>query len=205
MVPFRLENSVFNVDLFRVLTTIPSTGTNSGTLLQETMRSAGLTMRTRVSDRRHTRTRHWLVWVITASKHFRSTPFPALHLLLHLRKLHRLSSVASGFRSPLSTEISCPIEAQSCQARPRANVFNLSVRTRITIEPSSVSEAIRLESPRFSQGLWRAKGHRQRASSYVCGFTLSRTLFIFFKTSGVGPRFYPPYRFHGRPRTHTFV
>ena len=55
--PFRLENSISNLDMFRGPITIPSTGTRSGTLLQETTKSAGLMMRTRASNRRDTRAR----------------------------------------------------------------------------------------------------------------------------------------------------
>ena len=51
--PFRLENMIPNLRFIRVPITIPSTGTRSGTLLQETTRSAGSMMKTRVSTRRH--------------------------------------------------------------------------------------------------------------------------------------------------------
>lgn len=65
-----LNTRILTLILSRVPTTTPLTGTNSGTPLRETMRSAGLTMRRRVRDRQHTHLRHWFVIFITASRHF---------------------------------------------------------------------------------------------------------------------------------------
>lgn len=48
---------------------------------------------------------------------------------------------------------------------------------------------------RISHSSWQAKGHRQRASSYVSGSHYIPHLICIFKTFGAGPRLYP--RQHG--------
>lgn len=140
------------------------------------MRSVGLTMRTRVRDRQHTRTRYWFVipnYCIKAlSIDAPSSPPPSTSSL-KAAVPYRLSRPALDLPhqgdSPVYRSSEAQIPLSTAAEWPLQFIDEKVHYCRILNSREAIHSGDCKHSAKFVAGVGR---HRQPTSSYVCGFTL---------------------------------